>query len=142
MRGVIGFEKDLVRQGTILVKLYFSVTREEQARRFKRRKNDTLRQWKLSEVDLQAQDRWDEFTDMKYMMLKRTSTTHAPWTIIRADDKHKARLNAMKVILNAVPYEKLDKNLNLVPDPKVVISGARELERLEAERLRRNKTIL
>jgi polyphosphate kinase 2 len=142
MRGVIGFEKDLVRQGTILVKLYFSVTREEQARRFKRRKNDPLRQWKLSEVDLQAQDRWDEFTDMKYMMLKRTSTTHAPWTIIRADDKHKARLNAMKVILNAAPYEKLDKNLDLVPDPKVVVSGARELERLEAERLRRNKTIL
>ena len=142
MRGVIGFEKDLVRQGTILVKLYFSVTKQEQARRFQRRKNDPLRQWKLSEVDLQAQDRWDEFTDMKYRMLKRSSTNHAPWIIIRSDDKHKSRLNAMKVILNAVPYEKYDKSLDLVPDPKIVVSGARELERLEADFLRNNKTIL
>ncbi len=66
MQGVIGFEKDLVRQGTILVKLYFSVTREEQARRFKRRKTNPLRQWKLSEIDVQAQDRWDDFTNQKY----------------------------------------------------------------------------
>ena len=80
MRGVGGFEKDLVRQGTILIKLYFSVTQEEQARRFKRRQTDPLRQWKLSKVDLQAQDRWDEFTSVKYDMLKRTSTTIAPWT--------------------------------------------------------------
>ncbi|MBD3307594.1 polyphosphate kinase 2 [candidate division KSB3 bacterium] len=104
MRGVVGFEKDLVRQGTLLLKMYFSVTREEQARRFERRHNDPLRQWKLSEVDLQAQDRWDEFTELKYAMLKRTSTIHAPWVIIRSDNKHKARLNAMKLILNAVPY--------------------------------------
>ncbi|MBT8074329.1 MAG: polyphosphate kinase 2, partial [Xanthomonadales bacterium] len=68
MKGVVGFEKDLVRQGTILVKLYFSVTKNEQARRFDRRKNDALRQWKLSEVDLQAQERWDDFTNQKYEM--------------------------------------------------------------------------
>ena len=73
MIGCPGFEKDIVRQGTILVKLYFSVTKEEQARRFERRKTDTLRQWKLSEIDVQAQDRWDEFTSMKYEMVKRTS---------------------------------------------------------------------
>ncbi|MEW8585168.1 MAG: polyphosphate kinase 2, partial [Candidatus Thiodiazotropha sp.] len=99
MVGCPGFEKDLVRQGTILVKLYFSVTKEEQARRFARRKTDALRQWKLSEIDVQAQDRWDEFTKQKYDMLKNTNTTHAPWTIIRSNDKHLARLNAMKVIL-------------------------------------------
>ncbi len=128
MRGVVGFERDLVRQGTILLKLYFSVTKEEQARRFERRKTDPLRQWKLSEVDLQAQERWDDFTNMKYEMLRRTSTIDAPWTIIRSDDKHQARLNAMKVLLNRVPYEKLNPDLETTIDSDVVISGPRELE--------------
>ena len=139
MRGVTGFEKDLVRQGTILIKLYFSVTREEQARRFGRRKSDPLRQWKLSEVDVQAQERWDDFTNVKYEMLKRTHTTHAPWKIIRSNDKHLARLNAMKIILNSVPYERLDDSLDFVPDPDIVISGSRELEKMEAQRLRSGK---
>jgi polyphosphate kinase 2 len=141
MIGCPGFEKDLVRQGTILVKLYFSVTKAEQARRFERRKTDTLRQWKLSEIDVQAQDRWDEFTTQKYEMLRRTNTTHAPWTIIRSNDKHRARLNAMKVILNSVPYERLDQNLDFVPDSDVVISGSRELELMEAQRLQRGKFV-
>ena len=139
--GVTGFEKDLVRQGTLLVKLYFSVTREEQARRFERRKTDPLRQWKLSEIDVQAQDRWDDFTNQKYEMLKRTNTTHAPWTIIRSNDKHLARLNAMKVILNAVHYERLHPSINFVPDHEVVISGARELELMEAQRLQSGKFV-
>jgi len=139
MRGVVGFERDLVRQGTIVVKLYFSVTREEQARRFERRRTDPLRQWKLSEVDAQAQDRWDEFTNMKYEMLKRSHTTHAPWTVIRSDDKHRARLNAMKVILNVVPYSRGDPGLDFVPDPNIVVSGAREIELMEAQRLNRGK---
>jgi polyphosphate kinase 2 len=141
MVGCPGFEKDLVRQGTILVKLYFSVTKEEQARRFERRKTDPLRQWKLSEIDVQAQDRWDEFTQQKYEMLRRTNTTHAPWTIIRSNDKHQARLNAMKVILNAVPYERLDENLDFVPDHNIVISGSRELELMEAQRLQKGKFV-
>jgi polyphosphate kinase 2 len=141
MIGCPGFEKDLVRQGTFLVKLYFSVTKEEQARRFERRKTDPLRQWKLSEIDVQAQDRWDEFTNQKYEMLKRTHTTHAPWTIIRSIDKHLARLNAMKVILNAVPYERLQPDLDFVPDHDVVISGSRELEMMEAQRLQKGKFV-
>jgi polyphosphate kinase 2 len=141
MTGCPGFEKDLVRQGTILVKLYFSVTKEEQARRFERRKTDTLRQWKLSEIDVQAQDRWDDFTNQKYDMLKNTNTTHAPWTIIRSNNKHLARLNAMKVILNAVPYERLNNDLDFVPDPEIVISGSRELESMEAQRLQRGKFV-
>jgi len=139
MRGVSGFEKDLVRQGTILIKLYFSVTKEEQERRFNRRKTDPLRQWKLSEVDVQAQERWDEFTKVKYEMLKKTHTTHAPWKVIRSNDKHQARLNVMKVILNSVPYERLDSTLDFVPDPTIVISGSRELEKMEAQRLRGGK---
>jgi polyphosphate kinase 2 len=139
MRGVTGFEKDLIRQGTILVKLYFSVTREEQARRFERRKSDSLRQWKLSEVDVQAQERWDDFTNVKHQMLKKTHTTHAPWKIIRSNNKHMARLNAMKVILNSVPYERGDPGIDFVPDPDIVISGSRELEMMEAQRLRQGK---
>jgi polyphosphate kinase 2 len=141
MVGCPGFEKDLVRQGTILVKLYFSVTKEEQARRFERRKSDPLRQWKLSEIDVQAQDRWDEFTNQKYEMIKRTHTTHAPWTVIRSINKHLARLNAMKVILNAVPYERLQPEVDFVPDPSVVISGSRELELMEAQRLQQGKFV-
>ncbi|MES9811887.1 MAG: polyphosphate kinase 2 [Candidatus Thiodiazotropha sp.] len=139
MTGCQGFEKDLVRQGTILVKLYFSVTKEEQARRFERRKTDALRQWKLSEIDVQAQDRWDEFSRQKYEMLKNTNTTHAPWTIIRSNDKHLARLNAMRVILNSAPYERLNHDIDFVPDPDIVISGSRELEVMEAQRLQRGK---
>ena len=139
MRGVSGFEKDLVRQGTILIKLYFSVTKEEQERRFERRKTDPLRQWKLSEVDVQAQERWDDFTNVKYEMLRQTNTTHAPWTIIRSNNKHLARLNVMKIILNSVPYERLDPDLDFVPDPEIVVSGSRELEMMEAERLKSGK---
>jgi len=139
MYGVTGFEKDIVRQGTILVKLYFSVTKDEQARRFERRKTDPLRQWKLSEIDVQAQDRWDDFTHQKYEMLRRTHTSWAPWTIIRSNNKTKARLNAIKVILNAVPYQRLNPELDFVPDPAVVVSGARELEVMEAQMLREGR---
>ena len=139
MRGVVGFERDLVRQDTILVKLYFSVTKEEQAYRFDRRKNDPLRKWKLSEVDLQAQDRWDDFTNVKYEMLKRTHTIDAPWTVLRSNDKHLARLNAIKVILNAVPFERQDTSLDYALDENVMVSGSREFEIMEVERVRSGK---
>ncbi len=139
MKGVTGFEKDLVRQGTILVKIYFSVTKAEQARRFERRKTDLLRQWKLSEVDIQAQDHWDEFTNAKYEMLKRSHTSSAPWTIVRSNDKHAARLNVLKVILNSVPYKRINPELDFIPDPEIVVSGAREIETMEADRLKKGK---
>ena len=139
MRGVVGFERDLVRQDTILVKLYFSVTKDEQACRFDRRKTDPLRQWKLSEVDLQAQDRWDDFTNVKYEMLKRTHTIDAPWTVVRSNDKHQARLNGIKAILNAVPYTRLDDSLDFALDENIIVSGSRELEMMEVERVRSGK---
>ncbi len=134
LRGVVGFEKDLVRQGTVLVKLYFSVDKEIQAKRFDRRMGDPLRQWKLSEIDVQAQDLWDDFTEMKHRMLERTSTGAAPWTIIRSSSKAKARLNTMKVILNSVDYADRDPEVDFTPDPKVVVSGADELKRMDQER--------
>jgi len=141
MKGVKGFEKDLTRQGIILIKLYFSVTKDEQARRFERRKTDPLRQWKLSEIDVQAQDKWDEFTDTKYNMLKQTNSHNAPWTVIRSNDKQKARFEALKVILNSVNYEGRDENLEFTLDPKIVISGAREIEIMDAQRSRSGKFI-
>jgi polyphosphate kinase 2 (PPK2 family) len=139
MRGVVGFEKDLVRQGTTLVKLYFSVTKQEQQRRFDRRRNDPLRQWKLSEVDVQAQEFWDDFTERKYEMLLRTHTNATPWTVIRSENKHFARLNAMRVILDAVDYAGRSSTLDFVPDPAIVVSGAHEVELMEAERIRGGK---
>ena len=134
LKGVVGFEKDLVRQGTVLVKLYFSVDKETQAARFERRRDDPLRQWKLSEIDVQAQQYWDRFTEMKHRMLERTSTGVAPWTIIRSSSKPKARLNAMKVILNAVDYADRNPDLDFATHPDIVISGDEELTRMDAER--------
>jgi len=133
MHGVQWFENDLVRQGIILVKLYYSVTKDEQARRFERRKSDPLRQWKLSEIDMQAQEKWDDFTITKYNMIKQTHSHNAPWTIIRSNDKQKARLESLKVILNAVDYSNRDKHLNYALDPEIVISGAREIEIMDAQ---------
>jgi polyphosphate kinase 2 len=137
LRGVTGFERDLVRQGTVLVKLYFSVTKETQARRFERRLTDPLRRWKLSEIDMQAQSRWDDFTDRKYEMLLRTSTGAAPWVIVRSNDKQQARLNAMKVILGAVDYKDRNPDLDFTPDPRIVVPGREEIAMMQAE-FRRN----
>jgi polyphosphate kinase 2 len=134
IRGVTGFEKDLARQGTVLVKLYFSVDKAIQAKRFARRRNDQLRQWKLSEIDLQAQEYWDDFTEMKHRMLERTSTGSAEWTIIRSNDKPKARLNALKVILNSVDYDDRNPDLDFSVDPAIVFTGREELDRMDEER--------
>jgi len=141
MKGVKGFEKDLTRQGTILVKLYFSVTKDEQARRFERRKTDPLRQWKLSEIDVQAQDRWDDFTETKYNMIKQTHSHNAPWTVIRSNDKQKARLEALKVIINSINYQGRDESLDYKLAPEIVISGAREIEIMDAQRANSGKFI-
>jgi polyphosphate kinase 2 len=134
MKGVKGFEKDLTRQGIILVKLYFSVTKDEQARRFERRKTDPLRQWKLSEIDMQAQDRWDDFTRTKYDMIRKTHSHNAPWSVIRSNNKQQARFEAIKVILNSLEYEGRDESLSYALDPNVVISGAREIEIMNAQK--------
>ena len=127
MEDVVNFEQDLVRQGMNLVKLYFSVSKEEQKRRFDRRIEDPLRQWKFSEVDMQAQDLWDEFSEKKYEMLRRTTSRSAPWHVIRSDDKHKARLEAMKIILNSVDYDRRNYSLDYEPNEAVNISVQKEL---------------
>ena len=141
MQEVPMFEKSLVMEGSILVKIYLSISKEEQAKRFEKRRKNPLKQWKLSEIDLQAQDKWDEFTEMKYKMLKATHTHFAPWIVIRSDNKHLARLNAIKVILNAVDYPNRNEELNYVPDEGIVVSGAREIEIMEADRIKSGKFV-
>ena len=127
MEDVVNFEQDLVRQGMVLIKLYFSVSKEEQKRRFDRRIEDPLRQWKFSEVDMQAQDLWDEFSEKKYEMLRRTTSRSAPWHIVRSDDKHKARLEAMKIILNSVDYDGRNYSLDFDANEDINISVQKEL---------------
>lgn len=135
MNKVTTYEKNFIDDGkTILLKLYFSVSKEEQARRFERRKHDPLRQWKLSEVDLQAQELWDNFTEMKFLLLKKTHTKMSKWYIVKSDDKHKARLNTMKLILNSTKYSGRSRTLDFEPDPDIIIPGDRELKIMTKQR--------
>jgi len=130
LKKVIIYEQNFLEDAgkTILIKLYFSVTKAEQKRRFDRRKNDPLRQWKLSEVDLQAQDLWDEFTKKKFILLKKTHTKQSPWWVIRSDNKHLARRETMKLILNLVRYKGRRRKLDFTLDPTIVIPGRKELK--------------
>ena len=135
MSRVNGYEDRIVADGTTnLIKLYFSVSKEEQQRRFERRRNDPLRQWKLSEVDLQAQAMWDEFTEKKFRLLQKTHTDKSPWWIIRSDDKHLARRETLKLILKLNSYRGRSRTIDFEPDPEVVIRGDDELKYMKAER--------
>ncbi|MGC1479648.1 MAG: polyphosphate kinase 2 [Chthoniobacterales bacterium] len=126
MRQAPEFERMLVRSGTRFFKFWFSVSREEQLRRFLERAKDLLKQWKLSAMDVESLGRWDEYTRAKESMLFYTDTADAPWTIVRSDDKKRARLNAMKFLLSSIPYE--GKNEELVSDVDPLIVGpAREI---------------
>ena len=135
MRRVIGYEERILADGTTsLIKLYFSVSKKEQQRRFDRRRNDPLRQWKLSEVDLQAQALWDEFTEKKYRLLQKTHTAQSPWWIVRSDNKHLARRETLRLILKLNSYRGRSRSLDFEPDPEVVIPGDRELKLMKAQR--------
>jgi polyphosphate kinase len=135
LKKVTAYEENFILDAgkTILLKLYYSVSKEEQARRFERRKNDPLRQWKLSEVDLQAQELWDEFTEKKKVLLEKTHTEHSRWWIIRSDNKHLARRETMKLILNSVRYLGRSKTLDFAMDPNIVIPGDVELRNMRRE---------
>lgn len=126
------FERMLVNSGIILFKFYFSVSKEEQARRFKERKTDPLKQFKLSPVDAKSQDLWDKYTIAKFSMLRASHTGTAPWIIIRSDNKKKARINCIKHILSSVQYPS-KKRLNLKTAKKVLIWGDEEIKLMEIE---------
>lgn len=112
MRQAPQFERQLVRSGIHLVKFWFSVSREEQRRRFKERKAHPLKQWKLSPIDLASLDKWSDYTKAKEAMFFETDTADAPWTVIKSDCKKRARLNAMRYLLQKLPYTNKDaKNI-------------------------------
>ena len=98
------FERNLVRSGIHLIKFWFSVSREEQRRRFTERRVHPLKQWKLSPVDLASLDKWDDYTCAKEAMFFHTDTADSPWTVVKSDDKKRARLNAMRYVLHSMPY--------------------------------------
>jgi len=144
MKKVISYERNFLEDEgkTILIKLYFSVTKAEQNRRFERRKNDPLRQWKLSEVDLQAQELWDEFTDRKFELLKKTHTKKSPWWVVRSDDKHLARRETMKLILSSVRYKGRSRKLGFTPDPAIIIPGDQEFLEMKKQRKKFGKVLV
>ena len=133
LREVPQFEDMLVKSGIILLKFYFSVSKEEQNRRFKKRETDPLKQYKLSPVDKQSQDLWDKYTIAKFSMLMASNTDSSPWTIIRSDNKKQARLNCIRHILNRVKYPDAIKNKLIKEDPNIVVSGSQEIEIMEEQ---------
>ena len=115
-------ERMLVNSGTVLFKYWFSVSRQEQLRRFHSRKFDPLKQWKLSPIDLQSLDKWDNYTEARKTMFFHTDTADAPWTVVRSDDKKRARINCMRHVLNQLNYPEKDISLVYPPDPLIVSS--------------------
>ena len=120
MREAPEFERMLVRSGIRLFKYWFSVTRDEQLRRFKSRENEPLKHWKLSPIDRKSLNMWDEYTEAKEAMYFYTDTADAPWAIIKSDDKKRARLNCMRHFLSSLPYSGKDKQNVGEPDPLIV----------------------
>jgi hypothetical protein len=116
----------------MLFKFYFSVSKDEQKKRFDKRKYDPLKQYKLSPVDEKSQELWDEYTAAKYSMLLASHTEVAPWTIIRSDNKKKARIECIKHILRHVEYPEKIKEKKLQPNEKLVVNGLEELEIMDA----------
>jgi len=129
-------EEMLVKDGIKLFKFFFSVSKEEQLRRFDSRETDPLKQFKISPVDRMAQELWDDYTVRKFQMLNETNRTLSPWTIIRSDNKKLARLNCIKHLLSKIDYkDKISDDL-LQTDPNVVISGIDEIRFLEQHLLK------
>lgn len=119
------FERMLSASGIDIIKFWFSVSQEEQLRRFNSRKDDPLKQWKLSPMDLASLDRWDEYTKAKEDMFFYTNTKEVPWTVVKSNDKKRARLEAMRYVLNQFPYD--EKSDELKPADPLIISTGEEV---------------
>jgi polyphosphate kinase len=131
MRQAPDLERMLVRSGIRLIKLWFSVSRAEQRTRFVIRQVDPVRQWKLSPMDLASLDKWDDYTEAKEAMFFYTDTADAPWTVVKSNDKKRARLEAMRYVLSRFRYEGKDGEVVGVPDPLIVGPAANLLEQGE-----------
>jgi polyphosphate kinase 2 len=131
MRQVPDLERMLVRDGIRLYKYWFSVTRAEQLRRFKARETDPLKRWKLSPIDKASIEKWDDYTEAKEAMFFYTDTADAPWTIVKSDDKKRARLNCMRHFLDSIDYPEKDPTIALPPDPLIVGQASHVVRRSE-----------
>jgi len=131
LKDVPMLESMLVKNGIQLFKFFFSVSKEEQMRRFTSRETDPLKQYKISPVDREAQEKWDDYTIRKFQMLNETNRSTSPWTIIRSDNKKKARLNCIKYILSQVDYKEKISDDFLRIDPEIVVSGIDEIRFME-----------
>ena len=121
MQQVPEFEHMLVEDGVVLVKFWFSISREEQLARFKSRERNPLKQWKLSPLDGRAQELWDAYTKYKELVLSRTHTSYSPWIIVKANNKKRARLHSIRYLLSLMDYEGKDQSgISLLPDPNIV----------------------
>lgn len=130
------FERMMIKEGIILFKLYFSVSKDVQKQRFDAREDDPLKQHKLSPVDESAQELWDQYTIRKFQMLSETNHTISPWTIIRSDHKKTARIACIRFILQNLDYKGKTSKKELIPDPKIVISGIDEIKLMEENLLK------
>jgi polyphosphate kinase 2 len=121
MQQVPEFEHMLIEDGIIVFKFWFSVSKDEQKKRFDGRKTNPLKHWKLSPVDQKAQDMWDKYSYYKEQMFSKTHTTYCPWMVVKANDKKQARLEAIRYVLSMVDYDgKEEATVNLHPDPNTV----------------------
>jgi len=132
IRQVPEFEHMLFEDGVEIIKFWFSISKEEQDTRFKLRTTNLLKQWKLSPVDIKAQDKWDDFTKYKEAMFSKTHTSFAPWIIVKANDKKKARLESIRHVLSNFNYDgKEDAKTTIYPDPNIVQRFNRSLLQLD-----------
>ncbi|MEN8956695.1 MAG: polyphosphate kinase 2 [Flavobacteriales bacterium] len=126
------FEHMLYEDGVIVIKFWFSITKEEQSKRFASRLSNPLKKWKFSPVDKEGQRLWDEYTKYKELMFSKTHTDFSPWIIVKTNNKRKARLESMRFLLSKLYFEKQeDSNPNLLPDPNIVAKYYRQLKQLD-----------
>ena len=129
MRQTPELERMLTRSGVRLYKYWFSVTRDEQQRRFEARGTDPLKRWKLSPIDKASLNRWDDYTEAKEAMFFYTDTADAPWTVIKSNDKKRARLNCMRHFLSTLDYPGKDLEIARLPDPEIVGPAAKVIRK-------------
>lgn len=132
MRQVPEFEHMLFEDGVLVIKFWFSISKDEQVQRFASRRQNPLKQWKLSPIDGRAQELWDAYTRYKEVMFSKTHTTFSPWIIVKANNKRKARLESMRYVLSSLDYDgKESAGVPLFPDPNVITRFQRSVSNLD-----------
>lgn len=130
---VPGFEHMLYEDGVILIKFWFSISKDEQKKRFKSRMKNPLKQWKFSPVDMKGQELWARYTHFKEQMFSKTHTTFSPWIIVKTNNKREARLESIRYVLSKFPYQEDQSQgkTSILPDPNVVARYYRHIEQID-----------